>query len=397
MSNVINIPNRPEHPDIQAQAREWVVKLDGERPTPAMLAELRQWVSRSPLHRQALEQAAAAWNAMDSLAGLLEPNATASRAGASSSAASNSAASNSAASNSAALSMAASNTATSSAAASTAASSAGQATTPRRTARYGLSLSRASVAALAVLVIAVVAYHFLPDVLTPDVATARYATTVGEIKTVTLDDGSEVRLNTNSTVRVSFSGKARVIQLDGEAYFKVAHDPQRPFVVYAGRYSVKALGTAFAVHAVENGVDLTVTAGHVELASFKEPPADVATRGVTPMDQAETRIPLLKGQHAYFRGETKLIESLDTQALEERLSWRDGMLIFDNDRLSDIVTELNRYSTSRIVISDPTIRDVRLGGYFKVRDIDSILDTLRGYGLRVERIDDGLIYLSRMN
>jgi transmembrane sensor len=351
MSNVINIPNRPENPDIQVQAREWIVRLDGERPTQAVLDELRLWVNRSPLHRQALEQAAAAWNAMDSLAGLLGANSP-----------------------------------------EQASPEATTTTAPaRRTAHYGL------VAALMVLVVAFLAYRYLPDMLRPDVPTARYATAVGEIKTLTLADGSEVRLNTNSAVRVAFPGKARIIQLDGEAYFKVAHDPQRPFVVYAGRYSVKALGTAFAVHALENGVDLTVTAGHVELASFKEPPADVARRGVTPTDQAETRVPLLKGQHAYFHGESKLIESLDTHALEERLSWRDGMLIFDNDRLSDIVAELNRYSTSRIVISDPAIQDLRLGGYFKVQDIGSILDTLRGYGLRVERINDRLVYLSRMN
>jgi transmembrane sensor len=367
MSNIINIPNRPENSDIQAQAREWVVRLDGERPTRAVLADLRLWVNRSPLHRQALEQAAAAWKAMDSLAGLLEPNAAASSAAAPQ------------------------------AGPDAKSVSAFEGDTARRARRYGLSPARVSVAALVVLVVAVIAYRFLPGVLRPDVPTIRYATAVGEIRTLTLPDGSEVRLNTNSAVRVAFPGKARVIQLDGEAYFKVAHDPQRPFVVYAGRFSVKALGTAFAVHALENGVDLTVTAGHVELASFKEPPQDVASRGVAPTDDAETRVPLLKGQHAYFRGESKVIENLDTQALEERLSWRDGMLIFDNDRLSDIVAELNRYSTTRIVISEPAIQDLRLGGYFKVQDIGSILDTLHGYGLRVERINDRLIYLSRMN
>ncbi|MEJ1963534.1 MAG: FecR domain-containing protein [Gammaproteobacteria bacterium] len=385
MSNVINIPSRPENRDIQAQAREWVVRLDGEQPTPAVLADLRLWVNRSPLHRQALEQAAAAWNVMDSLAGLLDPHETASSA----------AASAGQAAPEATMAASASGRQTTPAVAKSA--SAFEADTARRASRYGFSPARMTVAALVVLVVAVIAYRFLPGALRPDVPTIRYSTAVGEIKTVTLPDGSEVRLNTNSAVRVAFPGKARVIQLDGEAYFKVAPDPQRPFVVYAGRFSVKALGTAFAVHALENGVDLTVTAGHVELASFKEPPADVASRGVAPTDHAETRVPLLKGQHAYFRGESKLIESLGTQALEERLSWRDGMLIFDNDRLSDIVAELNRYSTTRIVISEPAIQDLRLGGYFKVQDIGSILDTLRGYGLRVEHINDRLIYLSRLN
>jgi transmembrane sensor len=372
MSNIINIPNRPEHPDIQAQAREWVVRLDGERPTPAVLAELRDWISRSPLHRQALEQAAAAWNALDALAGVLDGRATTSAAAES-------------------YAPAAPETA-----AAVTASIADGGLAQRRAGRW-LSPARASLAAFVLLVVAVLAYRFLPSMLTPDVPTARYATAVGEMKTVTLADGSEVKLNTNSSVRVAFPGKSRVIQLEGEAWFKVSPDPQRPFVVYAGRYSVRALGTAFAVHALDGGVDLTVTAGHVELASFKEPPADVATRGVAPTDKAETRVSLLKGQHAYFRGENKLIESLDAQALDQHLSWRDGMLIFDNEPLSDIVAELNRYSTTRIVISEPQIQDLRLGGYFKVQDIGSILDTLRGYGLRVERINDGLIYLSRMN
>jgi transmembrane sensor len=372
MSNVINIPNPPENSDIQEQAREWIVRLDGEQVSAAELAELHSWTNRSPLHRQALEQAAAAWNAMDSLAALLDPPATA-------------------ASVDALLTQTTGYAGKPVAAA--AATSAGDST--RRTRLF--SRTRVSLAALVVLIVAALAYRLLPEMRPADVPTARYATAVGEIKTLTLSDGSEVRLNTNSAVRVAFPGKSRVIQLEGEAYFKVAPDPQRPFVVYAGRFSVKALGTAFAVHALENGVDLTVTAGHVELTSFREPPVDVLKSGAAPTDQAETRVSLLKGQHAHFHGDSKIIESLDTQALEERLSWRDGMLIFDNEPLSDIVAELNRYSTTRIVISEPAIRDLRLGGYFKVQDIGSILDTLRGYGLRVEPVNDKLIYLSRMN
>lgn len=353
MSNIINIPNRPENPDVQAQAREWVIALDGERPSPAVLAELRAWVNRSPLHRQALEQAAAAWNSLDSLAKVLDqlPAGSASAAEGNAS----------------------------------------------RSASSWWSPARAAFTTVAVLLVAVLAYRFLPDVLHPKVETTRYATAVGEMKTLRLPDGSEVKLNTNSAVRVSFPGKARILQLEGEAYFTVAPDAQRPFVVYAGRYSVRALGTAFAVHALESGVDLTVTDGHVELASFREPPVDVATSGVASTDRAETRVALLKGQHAHFDGDTKLIQTMDAQALEQRLSWRDGVLIFDNDPLSDIVAELNRYTNARIVISEPDLKELRLGGYFKVQDIGSILETLRGYGLRVERINDNLIYLSRMN
>ncbi len=170
---------------------------------------------------------------------------------------------------------------------------------------------------------------------------------------------------------MAYGNKARILQLvAGEAYFEVAPDARRPFAVYAGRFAVRALGTAFAVQMLSSGVDLTVTGGQVELASFKTAPAtitgaDSAGLELGPGERAEARVPLSSGQHATVADDVRLIEQIDAKGIEKRLSWRDGMLVFDDDPLASVVAEINRYTPTRIVISDPSIRTLKVGGLFQ--------------------------------
>ncbi|MEJ2760083.1 MAG: FecR domain-containing protein [Gammaproteobacteria bacterium] len=346
MNNIITIPERedPERAAIAAEARAWLVQLDGGRPSRQALAEFREWLDRSGLHRAQFRLAASSWNELDNLAGLLDADA------------------------------------------------------PARPGRLRLpSYTLAAALALAVGAGGYIAYRYWQGGFGNNAFTAEYATAVGGLKSVVLPDGSRIRMNTASRVTVSFNREARLIHLDaGEAWFKVAHDNQKPFVVYAGKYAVKDLGTAFSIRVKDNGIDLTVTRGRVEVASLKRRLPARTWPDPDSIKTAPSRFPLKAGQHVVFDQGIELAQKVKPAQLEKMLSWRDGMLIFDNDPLEKVVAEINRYTPVRIVISDSHIRNLRFGGYFRTNDVPSILATLqKGFGIHVEKINDKLIYLSR--
>jgi transmembrane sensor len=369
--------------EVDEQARDWLVELDDEPPSSERLAELRAWLARSPLHRRAFEQAASAWRDMDCLAGMLkdQPGAR----------------------GTAEARDLTSNQTPGLALDPTPGLTSDRSRTPRPSA--GIFRGRAAVfAASATLLLAVIATSIAlvwhPGAV--HVTSSTYQTATGEITTIALSDGSKVHLNTASRVMVTYERKARILQLAaGEAYFEVAPDPQRPFIVYADRFAVRALGTAFAVHMLNTGVDLTVTQGQVELDSFRKPLRDLA--GATPggnagpgEQAAEARYSLSGGQHLTFAGDVRLIEQIDAKGIEKRLAWRDGMLIFDDDPLEDVVAEIGRYTSARIVIADPSIRNLKIGGYFKVQDAGSILESLQeNFGFEVRKDNDNVVYLAR--
>src|ERR1700692_1906904 len=114
----------------------------------------------------------------------------------------------------------------------------------------------------------------------------RFQTAIGEQAAVALPDGSSFDLNTNSRIWVDYSQRQRVIRLErGEAFFKVAHDTQRPFWVRAGDYWVRAVGTAFNVYLRPTGLEVTVSEGTVKVVKARAnepPPSDAAITGFAP-------------------------------------------------------------------------------------------------------------------
>lgn len=349
MDNIINIPGRegPDRTAVTAEAQAWLIQLDGGRPSRQALAEFREWLSRSPLHRAEFRRAASAWNGLDGLARLLD------------------------------------------------ADGAGALIRPGRLRLPPYALSAALV--LAVAAGGYIAFRQWQGSFGNEAFTADYVTAVGELKSVVLPDGSRMRINTASRVAVSFGREARLIHLDaGEAWFQVAHDTKKPFIVYAGKYAVKDLGTAFSIRVKDDGIDLTVTKGRVEVASLKQRLPARTWLDPDSIKNAPSRVPLTAGQHVVFNQGIELAQRVKPAQVEKMLSWRDGMLIFDNDPLEKVVSEINRYSPVRIVISDSGIRNLRFGGYFRTNDVPSILATLqKGFGIHVEKINDKLIYLSR--
>ena len=310
-------------------AAAWAAKLDrieiGEHETAvaalsAADAEFAQWVAASFENRTAFLRACAAWSRADRLAALKPPL--------------------------------------------------GVTHPKRRMPRLIITGGLAACAALAALVI--VLPFSLPT------APQIHETAVGGRETVPLADGSKLELNTDTRLIAELRDDARVVILErGEAYFDIARDETRPFVVEAGGKRVTVLGTKFTVR--RDGVDIEV----------------VVAEGKVQIDQPRARVsaaPIIveKGTVVLARAEGTLIAEKSEAALDAELAWRRGLLVFDQMALQAAAAEFNRYNRVKLEIADAEAAAIRIGGSFHAENIDAFARLLKdGFGLEVERIVDG--------
>jgi transmembrane sensor len=208
----------------------------------------------------------------------------------------------------------------------------------------------------------------------------QYRTAVGEQRTIELADGSLVTLNTNTVLRTRRDDERRLLYLDkGQAFFEVAKNPDRPFVVTAAGRTVTALGTAFDVNVAEGEFKVTLVEGKVRVealvAAQPSPSATTATSAVTePVVQATEMV-----------AGTQLVAPAneDWRIVRPNLlaetSWTKGRLIFNRQPLAEVVEEINRYSDRKIVIGDSKLADVPISGTFKPGDIASFVAALEDY------------------
>jgi transmembrane sensor len=209
----------------------------------------------------------------------------------------------------------------------------------------------------------------------------RYDTDLGEIRRVPLSDGSVVAINTQSAVEVSMQRDAREVTLTrGEAWFKVAHDKTRPFIVSAGRIRVRAVGTAFSVRRHDDGADVQVTEGLVETWTVGE---------------EERRIQLAAGSKAYVAAyePPKIVQS--AADVERSLAWREGQIVLEGESLDEAAAQFNRYNARKLVISDPGLAAEKLVGQFRATDPQTFAEAVATtLGAKVEEEGD-TIRLSR--
>ncbi|MFC7292703.1 FecR family protein [Hirschia litorea] len=238
---------------------------------------------------------------------------------------------------------------------------------------------------------------FMDSVIPKTESPVFYASNVGEQETIQLADGSTVMLNTDTELSVEYTPYERRVQLvKGEAVFNVAKDPNRPFRVHSNRTVVQAIGTVFSVKSVKGKVELLVEEGIVEMTANAV--AKVSIDLNNSIELSEKRR-VTSGSYAVFESETdKLTEIKDIALVERRMSWRKGMLTFDNEPLREIVEEYNRYSGRRIVVEDPALQEIAIGGTFPIGQTDAFLDALeQGFGIAVQHRDDQTIYLTSSN
>jgi transmembrane sensor len=211
-----------------------------------------------------------------------------------------------------------------------------------------------------------------------------YRTQIGAVTTVPLADGSKVTLNTDSQIHVELGPTARRIKLDkGEAFFDVAKDAARPFIVEISDKRVVAVGTQFEVRRDNNEMRVLVLEGTVRIEH-----AGIFSK--TP----QTR--LAAGSAARTAKTAVLIDQPAAAQVEQLLSWRTGYLLFRDTALADAVADFNRYSTRKIVIEDAAIAGIRIGGHFRCDDADAFLWLLQsGFPINVEKRSDRIILTKR--
>nr|WP_246623831.1 FecR domain-containing protein [Sphingomonas colocasiae] len=215
----------------------------------------------------------------------------------------------------------------------------------------------------------------------------RYVTKVGERREITLADGSRVALNTGSILEVDYSRERRDVRLlAGQALFHVARDKGRPFVVAAGNRLITATGTAFDVEVGKGGgVAVLLVEGHVRVDAARP-------RGLARVLPWLDREDLEPGERlTAAAGGGTVVAPGD---IERETAWNRGVLIFRDDRLADAVAEINRYSTTMLVIEDPKIGDLLVSGVFPAgREEDFVAALTAFYPVEAHRRSPGAIVL----
>lgn len=326
---------------VEAEALAWVAQLNGDSLTEQDLAAFREWVNRSPAHAREIQELASFWGELNVLTSMDEPIRQA---------------------------------------------DALQKKFRRRSWRVKpiYALSGLTAAGL----IAFFGFQSLspspsPTHSEPVIAEVSlpiiYQTDLGEQLSQELEDGSSIVLNTNSRVEVDYTEKQRTIRLKtGEALFSVEHDPARPFVVFAEDGVVRALGTEFSVRIIEDGLDVVVAEGSVELSSIELIKKPDQNQGVKTASLGVIEA----GQGAQLDFKESEFSLQEVHNLSARHGWKSGDIVFTGETLEFVVAELARYSDLQIVIEDPEIKNRRFGGVLKIGQTDQLFDILEAqYGI----------------
>jgi len=208
------------------------------------------------------------------------------------------------------------------------------------------------------------------------VAHPTYSTAVGEQRLVRLTDGSTVRLDTDTKIAVAFSSPTRSIRLEhGQAFFDVAHDPGRPFLVQAGPVTVRAVGTQFDVRADGASPSVTLVQGVIEIRR-----RDGSTQTWT-----------------LHPGQQLIVAPLSAPKpvdVGSATSWTSGRVVFQGAPLSEAIAEINRYCAHKIVLRAPGLAATPVSGSFETGDAGAFVAAESDlHGLRATTLPDGTIAL----
>ena len=185
-----------------------------------------------------------------------------------------------------------------------------------------------------------------------------FATGVGQVSRMQLPDGSKLVLDADSVIALRFSATRRDVLLQrGRAYFEVAHDAARPFVVSGDRFAVRATGTRFVVDRSGSAQAVSMVQGRIVATSLvpgvvAPPVALTAGRRLTDNGKGEWRI-----------------QAFDPDAAE---GWMEGRLTFQQANLADIIDEMNRYSRRKIILSDPSLATRQVSAVLKAGDTSTL-------------------------
>jgi len=411
-----NISSFPDQRAIEEEAVNWLIKLDSESsPSRQDLQALTEWLSRSPVHRQELKSLNAFWG-NQVLTELMVPLGKSSE-------------------------------------------SSLITWLKRRWHCSGVIARTSATAAIATATLAITfGLLLLPapinstNGLYVTAVGQQQSLQLADGSTVQLNTNSQVKVEYSQ-------GYRNIHLLQGQAYFEVAKDREHPFRVYAGNGRVQALGTAFTLYLQDSSLNVLVTEGKVALASMEsigssadsstQPPIEPSTKYSNsylagslnssstgssqnpsnspskrpynnPLNnQAKASLNTQAAHDAYVNSTSKQvgtliagqtvtlqlaqqgempanpIKAVAREELDRRQSWREGLLIFSGEPLEQVVKEISRYTTVSIEIVDPAVRNLQIGGRFKVGDLDNMFKALEAnFDLKVTRLGFNRVQLA---
>lgn len=192
--------------------------------------------------------------------------------------------------------------------------------------------------------------------------------TTSQCRVIHLPDGTNVTLNSNShlTFPKEFNGKERKIEFDGEAFFDVAHNPQKPFIIHTGNTEIKVVGTSFNVNAYQSNptVEVVVETGKVLFNST-----------LSAKTVVENQVALMPGEKGKFLKSKNTIEKTENKD-HNFLSWKTHNFVFDKTPLSEFATTVGKAYQVNIQL-DKGLEDLKLTASFENRPLDFILDVVK--------------------
>jgi len=205
-----------------------------------------------------------------------------------------------------------------------------------------------------------------------------YATTFGAREILSLADGSQIELNTDTILRISGEAGQRKVSLDqGEAYFQIKHDPAHPFVVSVGNRRVVDIGTKFSIRKSAQDVEVALTEGSARIESSGQ--------------RQEGSITLKPGDVVIATASALSIKRTPLPALENRLGWRRGVLIFSSTTLGDAAAQFNRYARTKLVVTGPAAQ-LKIDGTFVANDVTGFAAVARHIlRLKIRQNEDEIV------
>lgn len=211
--------------------------------------------------------------------------------------------------------------------------------------------------------------------------TETYTTPVGAREFLTLADGSQITLNTNTSLRIT--ADQRKVWLDkGEAYFQIKHDARHPFAVTIGEKRVTDLGTSFFIRRDPGRIEVALLQGAARLGSKDE-------------TRKSDSLLLKPGDDVTATADSMSVAKKAVADLSDRLGWRRGVLVFKHTTLAAAAAEFNRYNRRQLVVRDPKTAQLTISGTFPSNDLSPFTEVVQSvFGLDIARADNKIV-LSR--
>jgi len=215
----------------------------------------------------------------------------------------------------------------------------------------------------------------------------RIETAPGELRTITLADGSTIQLSGGADVSLNVSQNERRVELtSGYALFDVIHDSSRTFIVHTPQGDIRDLGTSFVVRVSDAQVRTTVLRGRVSGAP--------AQRGLFSALGPRETVTAEANQEILLDDHGAAVVPIAVETIPRRLAWRQHMLAFDNEPLSQAIAEVSEQTGWTFELADPALGQLHVGGYVAA-DPEAFISLVASLGLEARREGERRIVLSR--